>query len=158
MPAHYIQTTPGERDARAFTPDESRRARALPMYAALRVLGRDGVSEMVDRCCSLATRMATRLATHECIRILNDVVLNQVLVQFRPPGGDDTAVAALTQQVITRVQEEGTCWVGGTKWHGQVAMRVSISNWSTTAEDIDRSAAAIIAALDRADERPPSEG
>ena len=86
MPAHYIQATPGERDPRAFTPDESRRARAVPMYAALRVLGREGVSGMIDRCCSLATRMASRLAQHPCVRMLNDVVLNQVLVQFRPPG------------------------------------------------------------------------
>jgi glutamate/tyrosine decarboxylase-like PLP-dependent enzyme len=147
-PAHYIQATPGERDPRAFTPDESRRARALPIYAALRVLGREGVSEIVDRCCTLARRLAGRLARHECVRILNDVVLNQVLVQFRPPGGDDAAAAGLTQQVITRVQDHGTCWVGGTQWQGQVAMRVSISNWSTSAEDIDRSAAAIIAAFD----------
>jgi glutamate/tyrosine decarboxylase-like PLP-dependent enzyme len=148
VPAHYIQTTPGERDPRAFTPDESRRARALPIYAALRVLGREGVADMVERCCVLATRMATRLAQHQSIRILNDVVLNQVLVQFRPPGGDDAAAAALTQTVIARIQEEGTCWAGGTTWHGQVAMRVSVSNWSTTAEDIDRSAAAILAVLD----------
>src|SRR5262245_10733993 len=135
MPAHYIQMTPGEREPRAFTPDESRRARGLPLYAALRVLGRDGVGEIVERCCSLATRMASRLAGHECVRILNDVVLNQVLVQFRPPGRDDAAAEALTGQVIARVQEDGTCWVGGTKWHGQVAMRISVSNWSTTAED-----------------------
>src|SRR4051794_27282025 len=148
VPAHYIQTTAGERDPRAFTPDESRRARALPMYAALRVLGREGVAEIVERCCSLATRMAARLAQHESIRILNDVVLNQVLVQFRPPGGNDGAAAKLTQAVIARVQDEGTCWAGGTTWHGQVAMRLSISNWSTTAEDVDRSAAAILAALD----------
>jgi glutamate/tyrosine decarboxylase-like PLP-dependent enzyme len=148
MPAHYIQMTPGVREPRAYTPDESRRARALPMYAALRVLGREGVGEIVDRCCTLATRMATRLASHECVRILNEVVLNQVLVQFRPPDGDDSAAAALTEKVIARVQDDGTCWVGGTKWQGQVAMRVSISNWSTTAEDIDRSAAAIIGALD----------
>jgi glutamate/tyrosine decarboxylase-like PLP-dependent enzyme len=148
VPAHYIQTTAGERDPRAFTPDESRRARALPMYAALRVLGREGVADIVERCCSLATRMATRLAQHASIRILNDVVLNQVLVQFRPPGGTDGAAAKLTQAVIARVQEEGTCWAGGTTWHGQVAMRVSVSNWSTTAEDIDRSAAAILAVLD----------
>jgi glutamate/tyrosine decarboxylase-like PLP-dependent enzyme len=92
--------------------------------------------------------MATRLAQHESIRILNDVVLNQVLVQFRPPGGNDGAAATLTQAVIARVQDEGTCWAGRTTWHGQVAMRLSISNWSTTAEDIDRSAAAILAALD----------
>ena len=147
MPAHYIQMTPGEREPRSFTPDESRRARALPMYAALRVLGREGVSEIVERCCTLATRMASRLAGHEYVRILNDVVFNQVLVQFRPPGADGAAAADLTQKVIARVQEEGTCWAGGTKWHGQVAMRISIANWSTSAGDIDRSAAAIISAL-----------
>ena len=149
-PAHYIQTTPGERDPRAFTPDESRRARALPIYAALRALGRDGVADIVDRCCVLARRMADCLAGHDGVRILNDVVLNQVLVQFRPLDGDEAAAADLTQQVIARVQEEGTCWVGGTMWQGRVAMRISVSNWSTTAEDIDRSAAAIIAAFESA--------
>jgi glutamate/tyrosine decarboxylase-like PLP-dependent enzyme len=150
VPAHYIQATPGERDPRAFTPDESRRARAVPIYAALRVLGRDGVAELVDRCCRCATRMAERLAPHPGVRILNDVRLNQVLVQFRPPGGDDESAAALTERVISYVQQGGTCWAGGTKWQGQAAMRISISNWSTTAEDIDRSAAAILAALDDA--------
>ena len=149
MPAHYIQMSPGERDPRAFTPDESRRARALPIYAALRVLGQDGVREIVDWCCDLATRMAGRLVRHDAVRLLNDVVLNQVLVQFRPPGGDDASAAACTQAVIARVQEEGTCWAGGTSWRGQPAMRISISNYSTTTEDIDRSADAILAALDR---------
>ena len=160
VPAHYIQATPGERDPRAFTPDESRRARALPIYAALRVLGGRGVADTIDRCCSLAARMATRLAQHESIRILNDVVLNQVLVQFRPSGGDAAAAAALTQTVIARVQDEGTCWAGGTTWHGEAAMRISISNWSTTAEDIDQAAAAILAALDRVqrDARDPERG
>jgi glutamate/tyrosine decarboxylase-like PLP-dependent enzyme len=71
------------------------------MYAALRVLGREGVAEIVDRCCALAQRMATRLSSDERVRILNEVVLNQVLVQFRPPGGDDSAAAALTEEVIT---------------------------------------------------------
>jgi glutamate/tyrosine decarboxylase-like PLP-dependent enzyme len=148
IPAHYIQMTPGERDPRAFTPDESRRARALPMYAALRVLGRDGVREIVERCCTLASRMAERLAAHNQVHVLNDVVLNQVLVQCRPHGSDETAAADLTERVISRVQAEGTCWLGGTKWHGKTAMRVSISNWSTTAEDVDRSAAAILAAVE----------
>jgi glutamate/tyrosine decarboxylase-like PLP-dependent enzyme len=147
MPAHYIQATPGERDPRAFTPDESRRARAVPMYAALRALGREGIAEIVERCCAMAMRMAARLAVDPRVRILNDVVLNQVLVQFRPEDGDDAAAEALTQTVIARVQDEGTCWAGGTKWHGQTAMRISISNWSTTADDIDRSAAAILAAI-----------
>ena len=156
MPAHYIQATPGERDPRAYTPDESRRARALPVYAALCALGRDGISELVDRCCRLATQMAAALAKHGCVRVLNDVVLNQVLVQFRPPGADDAAAAALTHAVITRVQEDGTCWAGGTKWRGQTAMRISISNWSTTPDDIERSAAAILVALDGAvKESPP---
>jgi glutamate/tyrosine decarboxylase-like PLP-dependent enzyme len=146
MPAHYIQMTPDERDPRAFVPDESRRARALPLYAALRALGRDGVAELVDRCCALASRMAAHLAAREGVSILNDVVLNQVLVQFRPPGGDDESAAALTRQVIARVQEDGTCWAGGTIWHGQTAMRISISNWSTTEDDVDRSADAILMA------------
>jgi glutamate/tyrosine decarboxylase-like PLP-dependent enzyme len=150
MPAHYIQATPGERDPRAFTPDESRRARAIPVYAALRTLGRAGISDLVDRCCTLATQMAAALAAHESVRILNDVVLNQVLVQFRPPNGDDASASALTQAVIARVQEDGTCWAGGTKWHEQPAMRISISNWSTTTADIERSAAAILVALHRA--------
>ena len=151
MPAHYIQMTAGEREPRAFTPDESRRARALPMYAALRVLGREGIAEIVDRCCAMATLMAQRLAAHDSVRILNDVVLNQVLVQFRPRNGDDDAAAALTRDVISRIQDEGTCCAGGTNWHGQAAMRISISNWSTTAEDIERSAAAILVALSSAD-------
>jgi glutamate/tyrosine decarboxylase-like PLP-dependent enzyme len=149
-PAYYIQMTPGEREPRSFTPDESRRARGFPLYAALRALGRPGVRDIVDRCCDLAVRMESCLAGHDHVRILNDVVLNQVLVQFRTPGGDEDAAAALTQSVIERVQADGTCWVGGTKWHDQVAMRVSVSNWSTTADDIDRSAAAILAALDAA--------
>jgi glutamate/tyrosine decarboxylase-like PLP-dependent enzyme len=149
LPAHYLQATPGERDPRAFTPDESRRARALPIYAVLAALGRAGVAEIVDRCCDLASRMAARLAAHPCARVLNEVVLNQVLVQFRPTGGDDAAAAALTRAVIAGVQEEGACWAGGTEWQGQAAMRLSIANWSTTADDIDRSAAAILGVVDR---------
>ena len=155
MPAHYIQATSGERDPRAFTPDESRRARAIPMYAALRALGRDGISALVDRCCTLAAQMATLLAKHRCASVLNDDVMNQVLVQFRPPQGDDEAAAALTQAVIDRVQSDGICWIGGTKWHGQTAMRVSVSNWSTTAADIGLAAAAILSTLDGLTTRHP---
>jgi hypothetical protein len=76
------------------------------------------------------------------------VVFNQVLVRFAPPGADETTAAALTERVIARVQHEGTCWIGGTKWHGHAAARISVSNWSTTADDIDRSAAAILSALE----------
>jgi glutamate/tyrosine decarboxylase-like PLP-dependent enzyme len=155
-PAHYMQMTPGEREPRSFTPDESRRARGLPLYAALRSLGRSGIRDLVDRCCALAQRMASRLAYHDHVRILNDVVLNQVLVQFGAPGGDAASAARLTTAVIERVQTGGTCWAGGTRWHGQAAMRISISNWTTTPEDIDRSAAAILSALDDAARHGPS--
>jgi glutamate/tyrosine decarboxylase-like PLP-dependent enzyme len=149
-PAHYIQMTPGEREPRSFTPDESRRARGLPLYAAIRSLGRSGISALVERCCALAQRMASRLSDHDHVRILNEVVLNQVLVQFGPPDGDAATAARVTTAVIERLQAGGTCWVGGTQWHGQVAMRISIANWTTTQEDIDRSAAAILSALDDA--------
>jgi glutamate/tyrosine decarboxylase-like PLP-dependent enzyme len=155
-PAHYMQMTPGEREPRSFTPDESRRARGLPLYAALRSLGRSGIRDLVDRCCALAQRMASRLDDHDHVRILNDVVLNQVLVQFGAPGGDAASAARLTTAVIERVQTGGTCWAGGTRWHGQAAMRISISNWTTTSEDIDRSAAAILSALDDAARHGPS--
>ncbi len=151
IPAHYIQRTPGEREPRGFTPDESRRARALPLYAALRALGRDGVGDIVERCCTLAEQMAARLARHPSVRILNRVVLNQVLVQFRSPGADDSAADAMTRDVILRVQRDGVCWAGGTRWQGQPAMRISIANWTTTALDVDRSADAILAAVDAID-------
>jgi glutamate/tyrosine decarboxylase-like PLP-dependent enzyme len=85
--------------------------------------------------------MADRLAEHPRVRILNDVVLNQVLVRFEPEAGDADALAA---EVIRRVQEEGTCWVGGTTWHGMHVMRISVSSWSTTESDIDVSAGAIL--------------
>jgi glutamate/tyrosine decarboxylase-like PLP-dependent enzyme len=141
--AAYIVENPDERDPHEFVPEESRRGRAVPVYAALRSLGRDGLSDLVDRCCRLAQRMADRLRTHQAIRILNDVVLNQVLVRVDRGAAD---ADALTRAVIARVQEDGTCWLGGTTWHGLVAIRVSVSNWSTTEDDIDRSADAILRA------------
>jgi threonine aldolase len=91
---------------------------------------------MVRKNCELARRMATQLAKADGVRILNEVVLNQVLVQFK----DD----ATTRDVIAKVQTEGTCWAGGAVWQGTQAMRISVSNWSTTEDDIDRSAAAIL--------------
>ncbi len=123
------------------TPEFSRRARAVPLYAALRALGRHGVTELVDGCCAHAQRIAARLAAgHADVEILNDVVLNQVLVRF---AGDD----AITNAVIDRVQRDGTCWAGGSRWHGAAVMRISVSGWQTTAADADRSADAILAAL-----------
>jgi glutamate/tyrosine decarboxylase-like PLP-dependent enzyme len=140
LTAAYL-TTAGEqeRNGADWVPDASRRARAFPLYAVLRQLGRDGVAELVEGHCVLAARIAERLAAEPGVEVLNDVVLNQVLVRF---GDDDAA----TDAVIARVQEEGTCWLGGTRWHGVAAMRISVSGWQTTEADADRSAAAIAGA------------
>ena len=142
--SYLVQTRGKERDPQEFVPEFSRRARGFAVYAALRSLGRRGVADLVERCCRLARRMAERLSGAPGVRILNDVVLNQVLARFEPASGGDAD--AFTSAVIERVQREGTCWLGGTRWHEQHAMRVSVSNWSTTDEDIDRSAAAILEA------------
>ena len=141
LAAAYIVATDVERDPHEFTPEESRRGRAVPVYAALRSLGTDGVGELIERNCRLAARMAANLSRHPGVRILNDVVLNQVLVRFESEGRD---ADQLTKDVIAGVQQEGTCWLGGTTWHGMSAMRVAVSNWSTADADIDRSAEAIL--------------
>jgi glutamate/tyrosine decarboxylase-like PLP-dependent enzyme len=135
-----------ERDNYDWVPETSRRARGVPVYAALRSLGKTGVVDLVERCCRLARRMAERLEVEERVEILNEVVLNQVLVRFHPPGGaaSSEAIDAFTREVIAKVQHEGTCWLGGTVWQGKAAMRISVSSWSTTEEDVDRSAAAIL--------------
>ena len=125
-----------------WVPESSRRARVLPIYALIQTLGRDGIAEMVRRNVALARRMAARLSPAPGVKILNEVVLNQVLVQFE--GSGDRDADAITREVIAAVQADGTCWAGGTNWQGKQAMRISISNWSTTEADIDRSADAII--------------
>jgi glutamate/tyrosine decarboxylase-like PLP-dependent enzyme len=122
--------------------DSSRRARGFALYAAIRSLGRSGIQALVERCCDLATHFADRLRAGDGIEILNDVVLNQVLVRFHPRIGGD--VDAHTRAVINRVQADGVAWMGGTTWHGMGAMRISVSNWSTTEADIDRTAASIL--------------
>jgi glutamate/tyrosine decarboxylase-like PLP-dependent enzyme len=145
--AYYVETAGAERDPYNWVAESSRRARGFPIYAALRELGRDGVAAMIERCCALAGRMADGLRDAPGVTILNDVVLNQVLVRFAPPSGsgapDDTAIDAHTRAVIAAVQADGTCWLGGTTWHGMAAMRISVSNWSTTEADADLSVAAI---------------
>jgi glutamate/tyrosine decarboxylase-like PLP-dependent enzyme len=137
--ASYLQPATDERmrDAVDWTPEFSRRARGFAVYAAIRSLGRAGIAEMIERCCANARRFAERLDAGGA-QILNDVVLNQVLVRF----GDGEQ----TRETIARVQEDGTCWLGGTDWDGAHAMRISVSNWRTTPEDVDRSAEAILAA------------
>jgi glutamate/tyrosine decarboxylase-like PLP-dependent enzyme len=140
--AAYLTAGSGaERNPFEWVPEASRRGRALPVYVALRTLGRRGVAELVDRCCAIARRMASALAAHPGVRVLNDVVLNQVLVRF---GDSDER----TRAVIEAVQRDGTCWAGGTVWHGLGAMRISVSGWNTTETDADRSVDAILRAAD----------
>jgi len=136
--ASYLEQTSGiERDNFDWAPEFSRRARGIPAYAALRSLGRRGVADLVDRLCARARQFAEILRREPRVEILNDVVLNQVLVRF---GDSDE----LTRDVITGVQREGTCWLGGTTWQGKGAMRISVSNWATSEEDVKRSADAIV--------------
>lgn len=154
LPASYLRPTDGERDARAFVPDESRRARATPVYAAIRALGRAGVRELIERQCALARRMAGSLAAHPQVRILNDVVLNQVLVRCAPPTGHPGSPSDFTDAVVAEVRREGTCWLGASLWRDQPVIRISLSHWATTAEDVDRSASVILAAVNHCSATP----
>src|SRR5438552_8842009 len=118
-----------------YVPESSRRARGFATWAALREMGRDGVADLIDRCCARARQFAVGLGALDGVTIANDVVLNQVLVGF---GDDDR-----TDRIVAAVQHDGTCWMGGTTWHGQRLMRISVSNWTTTEADVDRSIEAI---------------
>jgi glutamate/tyrosine decarboxylase-like PLP-dependent enzyme len=138
----------GERDPDAYTPEFSRRARGFPVWAALRSLGRSGVAAMIERGCAQARRFADALGAAPGVEVLNEVVLNQVLVRFPDPGGDHDG---RTREVVRRVQAGGTLWLSGTTWHGMAAMRISVSNWSTTDDDVDRSVAAILEATKEVD-------
>jgi len=126
-----------------YVPESSRRARGFATWAALRELGRDGLAELIDRCCAHARRFRDELGRLEGVEIGNEVELNQVLVSF---GSDDR-----TLQVIKAVQDDGTFWAGGTTWRGRRYMRISVSNWSTTTGDVDRSVDAIRKTLEEAD-------
>jgi glutamate/tyrosine decarboxylase-like PLP-dependent enzyme len=137
LSAPYLATSTRQRDPHEFVPEESRRGRAVPVYAALRTLGRAGLAELVERNCRQARRFAAGL-TAAGYEVLNEVVLNQVVVVF----GD----AERTRQVVGAVQQDGTCWCGGTVWKGHTAMRISVSNWSTTDADVERCLAAILRA------------
>ena len=125
------------RDPHLCTPEISRRARGVDVWAALRSLGTNGIAELIERNCRQARRFADALrdAGYE---ILNDVVLNQVLVSFGDPER--------TRQVIANIQRDGTCWCGGTQWQGRTAMRISVSSWATTDEDVERSIDAMLRA------------
>ena len=132
--AAYLTQSAG-REPWQYTPDASRRARGVELWAAMRSLGRSGLREMIERNCRQAKLFAGRLRAAG-FAVLNDVVLNQVLVSF--------GSAEQTRRVIAEVQEDGTCWCGGTIWHGQTAMRISVSCWATIDDDVERSVSAMI--------------
>jgi glutamate/tyrosine decarboxylase-like PLP-dependent enzyme len=129
---YLVQPGDGRRDQVDWTPEFSRRARGFAVYAAIRELGARGIAAMIDNSCERARQFAALLSDGG-LEILNEVVLNQVLV--RVPA-----------DVVARVQEDGTCWLSGTQWAGEHAMRISVSNWRTSAEDVERSADAILRA------------
>jgi len=132
--AAYLQ--PGtRREPTHHTPEASRRARGIELWAGLKSLGRSGLAELVERTCGHAQRFADglRAAGYD---ILNEVVINQALVSFGSPQK--------TREVMSRIQEDGTCWCGGTVWKGRTAMRISVSSWATTEDDVEQSLAAMI--------------
>jgi len=132
--AAYLE--PGSRrEPMHHTPDTSRRARGVELWASLKSLGRSGLCALIERTCAHAQRFAEGLR-EAGFAVLNDVVINQVLVSFGSPD--------VTREVIRRIQEDGTCWCAGTVWQGETAMRISVSSWATTEEDVQRSLAAMI--------------
>jgi len=143
--AEYLPTESPYRNPSDFTPELSRRARGVEVWAALRTLGRQGIVDLVERNCRHARRFAEgfRAAGH---RVLNDVVLNQVLVSFGVPE--------VTNRVIADLQADGTCWCGGTVWQGQTAMRISVSSWSTSDADVERSLEVMLRLADGAGTDP----
>jgi len=133
--AEYLPSLSPFRNPGDYTPELSRRARGVEVWAALRGLGRTGVAEMIERNCRQARRFAEGLSAAG-YRVLNEIALNQVLVAF----GD----ATMTLRVIAALQADGTCWCGNTVWQGQTAMRISVSSWATTDEDVEKSLAAML--------------
>ncbi|HEX5582574.1 pyridoxal phosphate-dependent decarboxylase family protein [Gaiella sp.] len=142
MTAHaeyYVRDPDAIREPIDWTPEHSRRARAVPVYAALRQLGRSGVADLVERSCARARQFAAGIAELPGCEVLNDVVLNQVLFRF----GDDDA----TSRTLAAVQASGEAWMSGTEWDGRPAIRLSVSSWRTTEQDVDRTVAAFRAWL-----------
>jgi glutamate/tyrosine decarboxylase-like PLP-dependent enzyme len=134
LSAAYL--APGtRREPMHHTPEASRRARGVELWAALKSLGRTGLCALIERTCLLAKRFESGLLAAG-FQVLNEVVINQVLVSF----GD----SAVTREVIRRIQEDGTCWCGATEWQGRTAMRISVSSWATTEADVERSLEAMV--------------
>ncbi len=139
--ATYLPGTAAVPNPFDHTPELSRRARGFTLWAALRELGRSGVADLVERCCTYAAQFAKGLGKLEGVEIMNDVVLNQLVVRFRDPNGTDDD--AHTRAVTARVIADGVCYPSITTWRGVAGMRISVSNWSTDEEDVRRSIDAI---------------
>jgi len=145
IPAPYKVEVDNVRDQFEWGPEWSRRARGIPLYAALRSLGRNGVGEMIERCCDLTRDFVLELGKLPGVEVLTTPVINQGLVRFLDPNGDhDTR----TDEIITRINASGEAWFGPTQWNGMRVMRISLSNFRTTPDDIERAVAAIKAAMD----------
>ncbi|MEJ7648522.1 MAG: aminotransferase class V-fold PLP-dependent enzyme [Nakamurella sp.] len=157
--SYLVLAADGVRDGMNYGPEHSRRARGFAVHAALRSLGRRGVTELVDGSCASARRFAEILDADPQVTVLNEVVLNQVLVRFHDPSGSQTgdptvradADDAHTRAVIDRIQAEGTCWVGGTIWQGRAAMRISVSGFLTDEQDVRLACAAMLRCADGED-------
>lgn len=140
--ASYLIQSDGEaRDQMDWNPEFSRRARGLAVYATLRSLGRGGVADLVDRTCALARRFADGLAASGRAEVMNDVVFNQVLVRWLSPDGDHDA---FNDRVVAAIQADGTAFFSGTTWNGMRLMRISVSDWATDEEDVDRAIDALL--------------
>jgi len=134
MSAAYLE--PGSRrEPMHHAPESSRRARGVELWAAMKSLGKSGLRALIERTCEFAQMFAKGLRNGG-FEVLNEVVINQVLVSFGPPE--------VTREVIRRIQEDGTCWCGGTVWQGKTAMRISVSSWATRVTDVERSLNAIL--------------
>ena len=139
--SYLIQSDGAARDQMDWNPEFSRRARGLAVYATLRSLGRSGVADVVDRACSMARRFAERLAASGRAEIMNDVVFNQVLVRWLSPDGDHDA---FNDRVVAAIQADGTAFFSGTTWGGMRLMRISVSDWATDEDDVDRAVEALL--------------
>jgi glutamate/tyrosine decarboxylase-like PLP-dependent enzyme len=150
--ASYLAQAAGARDPSRYVPELSRRARATPIYATIRALGRQGVRGMIETCCNHACRMRDLLTARTGVACLNEVVFNQAIFRFSVPGraSDEAAADALTAEVATRARESGECWVQSSTWRNRMVMRFSVVDRATTAADIDRAAKAVLKAFDGA--------
>ena len=144
IPAPYKVEVDNVRDQFEWGPDWSRRARGIPLYAALRTLGRNGVAEMIERCCDLTRDFVFKLDQLPGVEVLATPIINQGLVRFLDPGGDHDA---RTDKVISRINASGEAWFGPTLWNGMRVMRISLSNFRTTEDDIDRAVVAVKMAM-----------